>query len=193
MATHLENAAFKVKTGQSLNVQGLRPEKGAIMFCNVDNNLKYADGFNWRPIAAGDNFASFASILGTPTVEAYTANVEVVPVTWYDAILYKVLTTITPTLGSTVTWTADMTCTFNAEYGISCDTPNVLFTRTVYFNGTPVEVEDHLLKSKDVQHLVYEIHEFPVTNGDVLTVGFKVNKSCNFTIHKMDVGFRQTS
>jgi hypothetical protein len=183
-----QNSAFKVKMGTVKSLDGLIPERGALVFSLADNAVFLGDGFNWltfEPSSFG------AAVTGTSFDNAMLAATPVLSADYFDAILYNLGSAMTISIpAQTVTIDIDGDYRINWLFNVQCDVPNVGLHFDISLNGTPVGHFDVFLSTKNTPVSAGGTATIPgLVDTDVLTLDIETDKACNLTRFAQEVGY----
>ena len=188
MAETFINSAFKVKTGKVPVIDGLVPEKGAMMFDESTSTMYFGDGFNWLAI---DVTTEGMAVTGVSFVDAMTSGVPVEPADFFDTIQYNRGTALTVSIpGQSATVNTNGSYRIFYNYTAQSSTPNTTLLFDVAIDGTPTGSPVTLVmpkKDTPVSQIgTLTIPGLVATN--VLTLCIEVDKNCTLTRENQEVG-----
>jgi hypothetical protein len=192
MATTLENASFKVKAGVVDSVDGLVPEKGAIVFDDETGTIKVGDGFNWRPLPLED-FSALALSLAVQIDTPLLAATPIAPFTYFDTVDYQQGTDIVPTIGDTITINANMVADMSSNFQASVSTPNTSVLIESLVNAVVVGSRE-LNFTRQNQFLTFDwTNRASLVAADVMTLRVSSDNATTLSLRNLAFGLIQIS
>ena len=182
------NSAFKVKVGTIPVIDGIVPEKGALLFDESISTLYLGDGFNWTAIELS---TEGMAVTGESFIDAMTAGVLLEPADYFDTIVYNRGTALTISIpAQTVTVNTNGSYRIFYNYTAESTAPNTTLLFDIAINGTPTGSPVQLfMAKKDTPVSQSGTLTIPgIVATDVLTLCIEVDKTCTLTRGNQEVG-----
>lgn len=185
-----KRTSFKIQAGAVDNDAGLFPEEGAIIFDRSLNDLVAGDGFNWIGLGPQSPVDALAVKLVTPIVQPVSTS-PVLPVTFFDTVVYQVGAGIVPTIGDTITMADTYHIDTASDFTLTTDKPNTELLVEWMVNGV---LEHTRIISMQSALQIYQaawVNQIQAATGEVFTLRFTANKVANITIIAVNIGVHE--